>query len=176
MTDTAFGAILANGTVITWGDYAGGSSAVQDQLKDVELVQGTAYCMPLLLSCRMALVRAGASRILGVIATRFKCSGAMCRCYTPQKAFAAVLEDRSVMTWGMDDQGGDSSAMQQQLTRSVLRIEATRSAFTAMLLDCSVVKPGAAWKKAEMHPRCKVSLKMQRGLKAMNLSSPGANR
>jgi len=138
-TDTAFGAILANGTVIIWGDYARDSSAAQDQLKDVELVQGTAYCMPLLLSCRMALVCAGATRILGVIAPRFKCSGAMCRCYTPQKAFAAVLEDRSVMTWGMDDQGGDSSAMQQQLTRSVLRIEATRSAFTAMLLDCSVV-------------------------------------
>ena len=56
-----------------------------------------------------------------------------------QPSAVTVLGDRSVMTWGMDDQGGDSSAMQQQLTRSVLRIEATRSAFTAMLLDCSVV-------------------------------------
>ena len=41
-----------------------------------------------------------------------------------KRAFAAILEDGSVVTWGDADCGGDSSAVQDQL-RGVQQIQAT---------------------------------------------------
>ena len=42
----AFAAILADGSVVTWGDpiFGGDSSAVQDQLKTVQHIQATGLC------------------------------------------------------------------------------------------------------------------------------------
>ena len=58
-------------------------------------------------------------------------------------AFAAILEDGSVVTWGLADYGGDSSAVQDQL-RNVQQIQATDGAFAAILADGSVVTWGLA--------------------------------
>jgi len=43
VTETAFAAILADGSVVAWGDpdHGGDSSAVQDQLKNVKQIQPT---------------------------------------------------------------------------------------------------------------------------------------
>ena len=57
------------------------------------------------------------------------------------RAFAAILANGSVVTWGLALYGGESSAVQDQL-RNVQRIEATRSAFAAILLDESLVTWG----------------------------------
>ena len=56
---------------MAWGhrDFGGDSSAVRNQLKGVQQIQGTHY------------------------------------------AFAAILEDGSVVTWGDRNSGGDSSAV-----------------------------------------------------------------
>ena len=62
-----------------------------------------------------------------------------------RSAFAAILEDGSVVTWGCADTGGDSSAVQCQL-RSVQQVQATRGAFAAILEDGSVVTWGDAAK------------------------------
>ena len=56
-------------------------------------------------------------------------------------AGAAILGDGSVVTWGAAGDGGDSSAVQDQL-RNVQQIEATRTAFAAILGDGSVVTWG----------------------------------
>ena len=53
-------------------------------------------------------------------------------------AFAAVLTDGTVVTWGNEDQGGDSRAVQDQL-QVVQHIRASSRAFAAMLADGSVV-------------------------------------
>ena len=58
-------------------------------------------------------------------------------------AFAAILGDGSVVTWGDADHGGDSSAVQHQL-RNVQQIQATFLAFAAILGDGSVVTWGFA--------------------------------
>ena len=57
------------------------------------------------------------------------------------KAFAAILEDGSVVTWGDSHYGGDSSAVQHQL-RNVQQIQAADKAFAAILEDGSVVTWG----------------------------------
>lgn len=56
-------------------------------------------------------------------------------------SFAAILADGSVITWGHQASGGDSSAVQNQLS-NVKGIWATKRAFAAVLLDGSVVTWG----------------------------------
>ena len=51
-------------------------------------------------------------------------------------AFAAILADGTVVTWGLPNTGGDSSRVQDQL-RNVQQICATWSAFAAILADGS---------------------------------------
>ena len=53
-------------------------------------------------------------------------------------AFAAILADGSVVTWGAPEHGGDSRAVQDQL-KNVQQIQASDSAFAAILDDGSVV-------------------------------------
>eukprot|EP00435_Cladocopium_sp_Y103_P063372 s254_g25.t1 len=56
-------------------------------------------------------------------------------------AFAAILEDGSVMTWGQPECGGNSSAVSGQL-KNVQQVQATSAAFAAILSDGSVVTWG----------------------------------
>ena len=58
-------------------------------------------------------------------------------------AFAAILGDGSVVTWGDAVDGGDSSAVQDQL-ENVRQIQASDSTFAAILDDGSVVTWGDA--------------------------------
>ena len=59
-----------------------------------------------------------------------------------QNAFAAILEDGSVVTWGDADFGGNSSEVRDQL-KGVQQIQATAlGAFAAILEDGSVVTWG----------------------------------
>ncbi|CAE7307011.1 cofH, partial [Symbiodinium sp. CCMP2456] len=58
-------------------------------------------------------------------------------------AFAAILGDSSVVTWGDDECGGDSSEVRDRL-KNVQQIQATDEAFAAILGDGSVVTWGAA--------------------------------
>ena len=59
------------------------------------------------------------------------------------QAFAAILFDGSVVTWGHANTGGDSSTVQDQL-RDVQQIQASSGAFAAILGDGSVVTWGDA--------------------------------
>ena len=62
----------------------------------------------------------------------------ICSTYT---AFAAILADGSVVTWGHTAYGGKSSGVQDQL-KNVQQICGTRGAFAAILADGSVVTWG----------------------------------
>ena len=59
-------------------------------------------------------------------------------------AFAAILDNGSVVTWGNARFGGDSSAVRDQL-KGVLQIQAAKrgGAFAAILQDGSVVYVGS---------------------------------
>ena len=60
-------------------------------------------------------------------------------------AFAAILGNGSVVTWGHANFGGDSSAVQHKLT-NVQQIQASSAAFAAILGDGSVVDMGKCWR------------------------------
>ena len=58
-----------------------------------------------------------------------------------EHAFAAILNDRSVVTWGHPDLGGDSRSV-QHLLNNVRKIQATCNAFAALRYDGTVVTWG----------------------------------
>ena len=62
---------------------------------------------------------------------------------TVASAFAALLGDGSVVTWGGAQIGGDSSAVQDQL-KNVQQVQASSGAFAAIRADGSVVTWGHA--------------------------------
>ena len=72
-----------------------------------------------------------------------------------RQAFAAILTDGSVVTWGSQLCGGDSGAVQDQL-KGVQHIQASRQAFAAILTDGSLV-PGAASSVVATLVLCKIS-------------------
>ena len=64
------------------------------------------------------------------------------RLYSTLEAFAAVLADGSVRTWGHKDSGGDSSAVQTKFKQDIQHIYSNDRAFAALMADGSVVTWG----------------------------------
>eukprot|EP00435_Cladocopium_sp_Y103_P026276 s2186_g6.t1 len=191
----AFAAILADGSVVTWGDpvCGGDSSEVQHQLRNVQEVHATADAFAAVLADKSVVawgnpgyggdaaevegqlrnvrqIVAAATAFAAILADgsvvtwgepelgRLSCylgrpdsggdsSGvqhqlrSVRHIYGGHSAFAAILSDGSVVTWGNPHEGGDSSEIRDQL-RSVQQIRATESAFAAILGDGSVVTWG----------------------------------
>jgi len=59
-------------------------------------------------------------------------------------AFAALLANGSVVTWGKQRYGGDDSSRVQQQRRDVRQISGTMASFAARLADGSVVTWGCS--------------------------------
>ena len=112
---SAFAAILGDGFVVTWGGAGFGddSSLLQDQLQNVQHIHGSKYA--LLPFFAMAPSSPGVMLNMVVTVVLFRISLRLCK--TVQQiqandfAFAAVLADGSVVTWGsaMRGRGDDSS-------------------------------------------------------------------
>ena len=91
----AFAAILGDGSVVTWGDrhYGGDSAAVRDQLKGVQQIQSNR-------SGAFAAILADTSSVRDQLKS-------VQQIHATNGAFAAILEDGCVVTWGDADFGGD---------------------------------------------------------------------
>ena len=120
-TGHAFAAILGDGSVVTWGGaYHGGySSAVQDQLKNVQQIQATKRKrVGSAFAARLgdgSVVAWGDARHGGdgsAVQGQLKNVQQIQACYD---AFAAILDDGSVVAWGHAQRGGDISVVQDQL-------------------------------------------------------------
>ena len=139
-TRGACAAILADGSVVTWGhpSLGGNTASVQDWLRGVKEV------LPLGGMVSFAAFLADGS----VVGWGESCSNYSHRQPRNLKsvkancsACAAVLSDGSVVAGGNPDYGGDCSAVQHQL-KNVKQIWATSFAFAATLADGSRVAWG----------------------------------
>eukprot|EP00439_Symbiodinium_sp_Y106_P066772 s742_g10.t3 len=149
----AFAALMGDGTVVTWGAGSGGdSSAVQDQLRDVQQIQASSYAFAAIRRDG-SVVTWGHAEFGGdssAVRHRLRDVQQIQASYDVQQiqasygAFAAILGDGSVVTWGHAHSGGNSSAVQDQL-RDVQQIQASYAAFAAILGDGSVVSWGGAF-------------------------------
>jgi len=61
--------------------------------------------------------------------------------YSTWSAFAVILKDKTVLTWGHKEQGGDSSSVKTSLS-NVATIYSTSQAFAALLTDKTIVTWG----------------------------------
>jgi hypothetical protein len=121
-TDAAFAALRTDGSVVTWGNG---------------LYGGNSACPPSA-DCEPAAAGALLSGVVGVFATR--------------RAFAALKQNGSVVTWGDPEYGGDSvcatapcsAAPAGSLSGGVTQIMATSNAFVARKQDGSVVTWGSS--------------------------------
>ena len=115
-THAAFAAILADGSVVTWGDarFGGDSSAVRDQLKGVQQVQATSAAFAAILEDGSVVTWADARFGGDSSAVQDQLRGVQ-QIQATSTAFAAILDNGSVVTWGNARFGGDSSAVQHQL-------------------------------------------------------------
>eukprot|EP00439_Symbiodinium_sp_Y106_P019813 s1668_g2.t1 len=116
-----FAVLFGDGSVVSCGDArdGGDSSAIQNQLRDVQQIQASDHAFAAIL-------------------------GSVQQIQATYGAFAAILGDGSVVTWGNAYAGGDSSTVQDQL-RDVQQIQASMSAFAAILHDGFVVTWGDAF-------------------------------
>ncbi|OLP97839.1 E3 ubiquitin-protein ligase HERC2 [Symbiodinium microadriaticum] len=138
----AFAAILGDGSVVTWGLAVSGgdSSAVQDQLKNVQQIQASGGAFAAILGDGSVVTWGKAVYGGDSSAVQDQLKNVQ-QIQASDYAFAAILGDGSVVTWGDADRGGDSSAVQDQLTH-VQQIQASDCAFAAILDDGSVVTWG----------------------------------
>jgi alpha-tubulin suppressor-like RCC1 family protein len=142
----AFAALTADGSVVTWGhnSWGGDSSAVQDELVNVEQIFSNSYAFAALKTDGSVVTWGGDDS--GGNSNRVDFNGVdnnlnVLQIFSTVNAFAALRDDGSVITWGSDWAGGDSSAVQEQLV-NVEQIFSNWDAFAALKADGSVVTWG----------------------------------
>ena len=142
----ALAAVLGDGSVVTWGsaDWGGDSSAVQDQLRDVQQIQASCGAFAAILGNGSVVTWGDADDGGDSSAVQEQLRDVQ-QIQASNYAFAAILGDGSVVTWGDADYGGDCSAVQHQL-KNVQQIQASIRAFAAILGDGSVVTWGHAFR------------------------------
>ena len=124
--------------IVTWGDPArgGDSTAIQDQLKNVQKIHATHGAFAAILAhgtvvtWGQPLLGGDSTAVQDQLKNVQQISGTAA-------AFAAILSDGTVVTWGDPFLGGDSTAVQHQL-RNVQKIHATHGAFAAILAHGTV--------------------------------------
>lgn len=152
----AFAAVKNNGSVVTWGvlDFGGDSSSVAGKLTSgVRSVQGNLEAFAALKNDGSVVTwgniyYGGGSSVIDYttdyspVSVAAALASGVARIYSNQEAFAAVKENGSVVTWGRDYNGGNSSSVAARLTSGVTSISSSRRAFAALKSDGSVVTWG----------------------------------
>ena len=130
---------------MTWGDdrHGGDSSAVRDQLKNVQQIQATAFAFAAILGDCSVVTWGDADCGGDCSAVRDQLKNVQ-QIQATQRAFAAILGDGSVVTWGDADCGGDRSSVRDQLT-NVQHLYVHEQAFAAVLADSAIETWGDAF-------------------------------
>jgi hypothetical protein len=123
-TRTAFAAKMLDGSVVTWGcaDWGGDSSTVQAELKrGVDTIYSThgAFAAKMLDGSVVTWGNAWRNADYGGDSSTVQAElkQGVDTIYSTAGAFAAKMLDGSVVTWGNADLGGDSSAVQTELSK-----------------------------------------------------------
>eukprot|EP00434_Breviolum_minutum_P028949 symbB.v1.2.025607.t1/scaffold2446.1/size186988/6 len=138
----AFAAILADGSVVTWGlaPLGGDTWAVRGSAQGctADSSHFGGLCCDFGRRIRRDLGCWGGGGDSSAVRDQLR---GVRQIQATSGAFAAILEDGSVVTWGAAGIGGDSSAVRDQL-RDVQQIQANNVAFAAILADGSIVTWG----------------------------------
>ncbi|OLQ09557.1 putative E3 ubiquitin-protein ligase HERC1 [Symbiodinium microadriaticum] len=151
-TVSAFAAILGDGSVQCWGrpTHGGYTANAQERLRDVRQIHSTLQAFAAICGDGSVVTWGNAGfggdsnvvqdALTNVVQIQHELQNVE-QIQATVSAFAAIRQDGSVVTWGDDEAGGDSSLVQAQL-RTVQCIQATEAAFAAIKKDGSVVTWG----------------------------------
>ena len=141
-TGHAFAIWCCGGRAITWGrpDFGGDCAAVQDQLRNVFMIQASQVAFAAITSDGR-VVTWGHPVCGGDSTTVQDQLRNVSQIQASIGAFAAITSDGRVVTWGHANFGGDSTAVQDQL-QNVSQIQACHVGFAAITLDGRVVTWG----------------------------------
>ena len=138
-SDLAFAAIRGDGSLVAWG--GGGAQHGGDcfaekagEAQNVQAIQVSLRAFAAL--CDGGCVASSHAVIPSIARTAVPCRSGHIQ--SSCGALAAILGDRSVVTWGNPRCGGDCGAVHEQLN-DVQQIQASVDAFAAILGDGSVV-------------------------------------
>ena len=121
-TGTSFAALKSDGSVVTWGDpWRGGTPNIVN-FHFFHWALGQDDQKPEIVASVKKQLRSG---VMEIFSTRY--------------AYAALKEDGSLVTWGLQKAGGDSSSVRNRLNKGVSSVASTRYAFAALLKDGSIV-------------------------------------
>eukprot|EP00439_Symbiodinium_sp_Y106_P061737 s1045_g9.t1 len=140
-SQSAYAAILANGTMVSWGASCSLGDRAVYELQEVRQVHAGQNAFA-------ALLADGSVVTWGNPAYGGDCSAVqdqlrdVKQIQAARLAFAAILAKGSVVTWGSAGHGGDSLFVQDRL-QNVQQVQASHNAFAALLPDGSVVTWGA---------------------------------
>ena len=124
-TGTSFAALKNSGRVVTWGDpWRGGKKTVVTH-HSFHWTLNQDDDLPVKIKSVRKKLRTG---VRAIFSTRY--------------AYAALKDDGTLVTWGLQKSGGDSSKVSDQLQQGVQTVASTRYAFAALLEDGSIVSWG----------------------------------
>ncbi|PSV27796.1 hypothetical protein C9J44_20665 [Photobacterium sp. GB-27] len=139
-TDSAYAAVMKDGSVQVWGNTDGGAdiNGLEHHLSSgVVDIFSTSSAFAALKQDGSVIVwgdeSCGGKNNTGVNLTDIKAIS------STTDAFAAIKNDGSVVTWGDVSAGGDSSSVSSELISGVKDIVGNREAFAAIKSDGSVV-------------------------------------
>ena len=142
---TAFAALKADGSVVTWGDAdsGGDSTSVAASLSSNVTAVYSNVAAFAALKADGSVVTWGEPTVGGdSTAVTASLSSNVTAVYSTQAAFAALKADGSVVTWGDAGSGGDSTSVAASLSSDVTAVYSNPSAFAALKADGSVVTWG----------------------------------
>lgn len=136
----AFAALTESGSVVTWGDgkHGGNSSSVDALLYGIVSIYSTLRGFAAVRK-EDGIVISWGYDVSGSVNTLPNATAV----YSTHYAFAAITEDRTVVSWGSSKMGGNSSSVRRQLS-NVENIYATCCAFAAVLEEGAVITWGRA--------------------------------
>ncbi|MFN9694099.1 MAG: hypothetical protein ACK550_09980 [Synechococcaceae cyanobacterium] len=150
---TAFAALKADGSVVTWGGespFVWGGAGGDSSGVAAQLGSGVTHIFSNRLAFA-ALKSDGSVVTWGFSVTGGDSSGVagplssgVVRIFSDGSSFAALKADGSVVTWGEPTYGGNSSAVASELSSGVVEIFSTSGAFAALKSDGSVVTWGTS--------------------------------
>ena len=150
-----FAALKADGTVVTWGhpNSGGDSSSVQNKLNNVVQIYSNALSFAALKSDGTVVTWGDGSNGGDSSSVQNKLNNVI-HIYTNNyfntsyisffSSYAALKADGTVVTWGNNECGGDSSIVQSQLN-NVIHIYSDGQSYVALKADGTVVTWGAAY-------------------------------
>lgn len=149
-SESTFAALKSDGSVVNWGNETTTSSQLSS---DIVAVYPSIYSFAALKSNGSVFMWGNVFRGGAFIVTNpdfstsspiGNVSSGVVTIAATNNAFAALKNDGSVVTWGIGNEGGDSSAVSSQLSSGVVAIYANAVAFAALKNDGSVVTWGSA--------------------------------